>query len=345
MTRLVLEQLWKTFPAQAAPVIAGLSLDVHPGELMALLGPSGSGKSTMLKLIAGIEMPDAGDIRCDGESLLPVPANRRGTVLMFQQAYLFPFMTIADNIAFGLKVQHMPAHQIKAEVARMLDLVELPGIEHRYPAQLSGGQQQRVALARALVVQPRVLLLDEPLSSLDSEIRITLQETIRRIQRELRITTVLVTHDLGEVMAMADRVALLLDGTIEACARPEQLFQHPPTRASARFMGVSTFLEGRIEADVFCSTLGQLTAPQSMGRPRATIFGIRPEHLRILDAPAPNALPGIVQDRVYRGEWWEYMVAIGDQLVRARLDDQAVGWQPGAPVFVQFPPDRLFELT
>ncbi len=344
MTRLVLDRLVKTFPQQPAPVIAGLSLDVHPGELMALLGPSGSGKSTVLKLVAGIEEPDSGDVRLDDQSLLPMPAQRRGTVLMFQQPYLFPFMTVADNIAFGLKVQRVPTRTIKAEVARMLELVELPGIERKYPGQLSGGQQQRVALARALVVEPRVLLLDEPLSSLDTEIRVTLQEVIRRIQRELRITTVLVTHDLGEVMAMADRVALLLDGTIEACERPEQLFERPPTRATARFMGVSNFLEGRVEGGLLCTDIGQFTVAPASSRGRSTTFGIRPEHIRMLDAPAPNAVPGAVRDRVYRGEWSEYVIDLGNQVVRAKANGSAVRREPGDTVFVQFPAEQLFEL-
>ena len=345
MTRLVLDRLVKTFPSQPTPVVASLSLDVHPGELMALLGPSGSGKSTVLKLIAGIEEPDSGDIRCDDLSLLPVPAQRRGTVLMFQQPYLFPFMTVADNIAFGLKVQRVASRTIKAEVGRMLDLVELPGIERKYPGQLSGGQQQRVALARALVVEPRVLLLDEPLSSLDTEIRMTLQEVIRRIQRELRITTVLVTHDLGEVMAMADRVALLLGGTIEACERPERLFERPPTQAVARFMGISTFLEGRVEGDVLRSDLGTFTVVSAPGRGRSATYGIRPEHIRLLVASAPNTVPGTVRDRVYRGEWSEYVIELGNQLVRAKEGGSAACRQPGDQVFVQFPAEQIFELS
>jgi len=345
MTRLVLDRLVKTFPSQPTPVIAGVSLDVHPGELLALLGPSGSGKSTVLKLIAGIDHPDSGDIRCDDRSLLPVPAQRRGTVLMFQQPYLFPFMTVADNIAFGLKVQRVASPKIKAEVARMLDLVELPGIERKYPGQLSGGQQQRVALARALVVEPRVLLLDEPLSSLDTEIRSTLQEVIRRLQRELGITTVLVTHDLGEVMALADRVALLLDGTIEACDRPERLFQRPPTRAAARFMGVAAFLEGRVEGDTICSAYGQFKVESASGGIRATTFGIRPEHIRLLDAPAQNTVPGTVRDRIYRGEFSEYVIALGDRIVRTKAHGGGACRQPGETVFVQFPAEQLFELS
>jgi ABC-type Fe3+/spermidine/putrescine transport system ATPase subunit len=198
----------------------------------------------------------------------------------------------------------------------MLDLVGLPGIERKYPDQLSGGEQQRVALARALITNPRMLLLDEPLSSLDTNVRQTLQEATRRIQRELSITTLLVTHDLSEAVAMADQVALLLDGTIEACAPPEELFQRPPTRKAARFVGVSAMLAGEIAGDRFCMPQGQLTlapgtAAQPAGRRHATL-AIRPERLNLLAAPAHNTLPGCVVERIYKGEYTEYQVRLGD---------------------------------
>lgn len=219
MTRIDVNNLTKHYPRQPAPAICDVSMTVEPGELLALLGPSGSGKSTILKLISGIEQPDQGDICLDGHSILHVSANRRGALMMFQKAYLFPFMSVSDNIAFGLKVKRVGRKTIQIKVAHMLELVELPGIERKYPHQLSGGEQQRVALARALITQPRVLLLDEPLSSLDTAVRLTLQEAIRRIQRDLGITAVLVTHDLSEAIAMSDRTALLLGGTVAACAQ------------------------------------------------------------------------------------------------------------------------------
>lgn len=348
MTRIILDQLSKTFPAQPAPVLTRLSLTVEDGELLALLGPSGSGKSTILKLIAGIEEPDCGDIRFDERSILDVPASERGAVLMFQRAYLFPFLSVADNIGFGLKMQHVRRPTIRAEVGRMLELVGLPGIERRYPEQLSGGQQQRVALARALVVQPRVLLLDEPLSSLDSAIRLSLQEVIRRVQRELGITTLLVTHDLGEAVAMSDRTALLLDGQITACDTPQRLFQRPPSEAAARFVGISTFVRGRLDGAQLDSGLGRLRVAVESERPRQAVFAIRPEHLRLLDAPASNSVPGTVRETIYKGEFSEYIVALADQLVRVRCyhsDSVADGPSPGATVQVQFLPEHLFEVT
>jgi ABC-type Fe3+/spermidine/putrescine transport system ATPase subunit len=341
MTRIVLQQLTKSYPTQR--VLDGLSLDVPSGELMALLGPSGSGKSTILKLIAGIEQPDGGDIRFDDRSLLQVPSNRRGAVLMFQRAYLFPFLSVADNIGFGLKMQRMDRETIAAEVARMLDLVELPGIERKRPAQLSGGQQQRVALARALVVRPRVLLLDEPFSSLDSAIRHTLQETVRRIQRELRITTLLVTHDLPEAIAMSDRTALLVDGSIEACDVPQRLFRRPPTRVAAQFMGVSTFLEGRIENGRLHTQWGSMIIDHTDPRPHDAVVAIRPEHLRLLHAPAPNTLPGVVREWAYKGEWNEAQIAIGELLVRVRTNGDLI--ERGSTVHVLFPAAHLFEVV
>jgi ABC-type Fe3+/spermidine/putrescine transport system ATPase subunit len=344
MTLVFLDNLTKTYPRQADPAISAVSLAVQSGELVALLGPSGSGKSTILNLIAGIEHPDSGDIRFDDQSILAIPANRRSAVLMFQKAYLFPFMTVADNIGFGLKVQRMSRQTIRAEVARMLDLVELPGFERRYPAQLSGGEQQRVALARALVTRPRVLMLDEPLSSLDTAVRHTLQEAIRRIQRELGITTLLVTHDLSEAITMSDRTALLLDHTIVACDRPDRMFQHPPTRAAARFVGISTFLQGRVAGDRFSAGLGMFTVPAVAGPEREATFAIRPERLTLLDAPGPNAVLGVIADRFYKGEFTDYRVAVNGDTVRVMTNQPCRGYACGDAVHVQFPVEHLFEV-
>ncbi|MBW6474179.1 MAG: ABC transporter ATP-binding protein, partial [Anaerolineaceae bacterium] len=183
MTKIELVELKKTYPGSHQPVLNHLSLEIHSGELVALLGPSGSGKSTILKLITGLESPDEGQILFDGKSILPVAPNKRGAILMFQKAYLFPFLNVEENIGFGLKVQGANPETIRAEVKKMLNLIGLPGVEKRKPSQLSGGEQQRIALARALILQPKSMLLDEPLSSLDTEVRVNLQEAIRRIQQ------------------------------------------------------------------------------------------------------------------------------------------------------------------
>lgn len=342
MTTVTFDHLTKTYPGRQTPVLNAFSLEVHSGELVALLGPSGIGKSTLLKLFAGLESPDAGDILMDGRSILAIPANRRGAVLMFQRAYLFPFLTVGENIAFGLKVQRISRQERQRRVAEMLHLIGLPGIEKRKPQELSGGEQQRVALARALVVRPKVLLLDEPFSSLDTPVRRELQEAVRDIQRELGITTILVTHDLDEAMAMSDRMALLMDGRVAACDRPNVLFQRPPCVATAKFLGVTIFVHGE-------ATNGWLASPE-FGRIRLVnaeisgraIFAIRPEHIRLRSEACENAVRGVVGACMYRGEHMEVKVNVGGMQVRAQLPGSEKPVPEGASVFVQLPPEHLF---
>jgi ABC-type Fe3+/spermidine/putrescine transport system ATPase subunit len=341
MTTVNTISLNKIYPKQPAPILKDFSLSVHDGEMVALLGPSGSGKSTLLKLITGIERPDSGDIQFDGASILNVDPNKRGAVLMFQKSYLFPFLTVEENIGFGLKVQGAASPTIRAEVKRMLDLISLPGIEKGKPSQLSGGEGQRVALARALVTKPKLMLLDEPLSSLDTEVRINLQEVIRNIQRELGVTTIFVTHDLGEAMAMSDRMALLLNGEIVALDKPETLFHRPRSLAAARFMGVSTFLSGdpldvQHEAGGFVSRIANPTYKK--------IFGIRPEHILVQKERCDQSIPGVVIDCVFRGEYVEYQIAVNAMVVRARMPMQTPMFPHGEHVFASFPREHLFEV-
>lgn len=343
MTAVDLIALHKRYPGRAAPVLADLSLSVAPGELVALLGPSGAGKSTLLKVIAGLERPDAGDVRFDGESILELAPNKRGAVFMFQKAYLFPFLSVADNIGFGLKVKGHSARDIQREVGRMLDLIGLPGIERRRPAQLSGGEQQRVALARALVTRPNVLLLDEPLSSLDTAARQHLQSAIRRLQRELAITTILVTHDLGEAMAMSDRMAVIQDGAIIGLDAPQRLFHRPAHRPVAGFMGITTFFSGRREADWLETAHGRLHLGPDLPAGHG-LFAIRPEHIKVQAEPGPNTWAGTVVECVFRGEQLEYTIAVGDLVVRARLAMPAPMFAHGASVHVGFPAEHLFAL-
>jgi ABC-type Fe3+/spermidine/putrescine transport system ATPase subunit len=342
MTRLTINALSRQYAPGHTPAVSDVSFTVEPGELFALLGPSGSGKSTILKLIAGIEPPDAGDIRFDEKSILPVAAHRRGAVLMFQRAYLFPYLSVADNIGFGLKMQRVPRERIRAEVQRMLDLVELPDYGGRKPSQLSGGEQQRIALARALVTRPRLLMLDEPLSSLDPGVRQTLQESIRRIQRELGLTTLLVTHDLAEAFAMADRVAILQNGQLVACDQPRRLYERPPNRSAARFVGITTLLTGRLIGSTLHSPMGALQTV-SNGLERDTTFAIRPEQIRLHEQPGPNRVCGTLIDSTYRGDSSEYRVRAGDELLRVRTESHCP-LRPGTMVYLEFPPEHLFEL-
>jgi ABC-type Fe3+/spermidine/putrescine transport system ATPase subunit len=341
VTAIALSHLTKSYPRQATPALADVSLAAEPGTLLALLGASGSGKSTLLKLIAGVEAPDSGEITFDGRSILRVPAHRRGAVLMFQKAYLFPFLSVAENIAFGLRVQGASRATIQAEVRRMLALVELPGIEHKRPAQLSGGEQQRVALARALVTRPRVLLLDEPFSSLDPTVRQTLQEAVRRIQGELGITTLLVTHDRGEALAMADRVALLERGEVLACDTPRRLFERPPTCRAARLMGITTFLRGELAGGWLQSSLGALAVCGPSPREGRATYAIRPERIRLRCLPGPNALPARILAQTFRGELSEYVLQVGDATLRVQAF-QPVAIPAGGALFVELPPEHLF---
>jgi ABC-type Fe3+/spermidine/putrescine transport system ATPase subunit len=344
MTQVNITNLTKRYPSQPAPVLDNFSLFVENGEMVALLGPSGSGKSTLLKLITGIERPDAGDVQFDGVSILNLPPSERGAVFMFQKSYLFPFLSVEENIGFGLKVKRTPRDEIRREVGRMLELIGLPGIEKRKPSQLSGGEQQRVALARALVTHPKLLLLDEPLSSLDTEVRLGLQDAIRNIQQELKIATIFVTHDLGEAMAMSNRMAILLNGRVAAFDQPNVLFHRPPCVESARFVGVNLFLSGEAANGWLDSAVGRVKIRDAK-KAGWGVFAIRPEHIRLFKEPKENALPGVVQGCLYRGEYMEYQLALGGQTTRARLPLSAGMFAHGEPVFVQLPAENLFEVA
>ncbi len=343
MAELTLHDVALSYAGQAAPAVEAVSFTAAPGELFALLGPSGSGKSSVLKLIAGIETPSRGEISLGGASLLGVPAHRRGAVLMFQRAYLFPYLSVADNVAFGPHMRGVARPRRVAEAEAMLELVGLPGYGSRRPAALSGGEQQRVALARALVTRPRLLLLDEPFSSLDPAVRQGLQEAVRRIQREQALTTVLVTHDLGEAVAMADRMGIMTAGRLIAQGSPRELYERPPSRAAARFMGVSAFLDGSLAGGVLSTATGPLVVTAA-GGPRRATFAIRPERVRLAEGPGPNCLAASLRGLIYRGDYNELELDLGFTTLRARLADLPAGLAPGAQLYARLPAEDLFEL-
>jgi ABC-type Fe3+/spermidine/putrescine transport system ATPase subunit len=238
------ENVVKTFGKTVA--LRGVSLSIEKGELFAILGPSGCGKTTLLRIIAGFEVPDSGRVLLEGRDVTNLPPDKRGTVMVFQNWALWPHMTVYENIAFGLRLRKLPKEEIDRRVKWALELLGLKGMENRYPGQLSGGQQQRVALARALVVEPRVLLLDEPLSNLDAKLRLRLRGELRKLQRELGITMVYVTHDQEEAMSLADRIAVMRNGIVEEIGTPEQLYSNPSRLFTAVFLGRTTLVLGKV---------------------------------------------------------------------------------------------------
>ncbi|MDP4501562.1 ABC transporter ATP-binding protein [Nonomuraea turcica] len=260
----------------------GLDLIIAPGEFVALLGPSGCGKTTALRCVAGFERPDSGAVLVDGKDITNVPANKRDAGMVFQSYSLFPNLNARDNVAFGLRVRKAPAAVRHAKADELLELVGLPQHADRYPHQLSGGQQQRVALARALALEPRVLLLDEPLSALDAKVRVALREEIRRLQLDLGITTIFVTHDQEEALSVADRVAVLRDGRLEQVGSPAEVYDRPATPFVAEFVGTMNHLAGHVTGDQV-SVLGQLLPVDGAipADPSVDVL-IRPEAVRVV---------------------------------------------------------------
>ena len=247
----------------------GFSIDIAAGELLAMLGPSGCGKTTALRILAGFESPSSGQVLVDGQDIRAVPAQKRNMGMVFQSYSLFPNMTVLENVAFGLRLRKVSGSERKAKAMSLLEMVELADRADRYPHQLSGGQQQRVALARALAIEPRVLLLDEPLSALDAKVRLQLRDQIRALQRRLAITTVFVTHDQDEALSMADRVAVMRGGKLEQVATPAELYDEPQTPFVAEFVGTMNRLPGKLVGPGRVAVLGREVAargPVAVGR-------------------------------------------------------------------------------
>ena len=227
-------------------VINGLSLKIHPGEFFTLLGPSGCGKTTLLRMIIGFNSIEGGTIKVDGKVINDIPVNKRNMGMVFQNYAIFPHMSVFDNVAFGLKQRKVPAAEIEKSVAEILDVVKIGHLKDRMPTQLSGGQQQRVALARAIVIHPQVLLMDEPLSNLDAKLRVEMRNAIKNIQQQVGITTVYVTHDQEEALAVSDRIAVMHDGVIQQVGSPQYIYQRPANRFVSTFIGLSNIFKAVI---------------------------------------------------------------------------------------------------
>ncbi|MDR7522780.1 MAG: ABC transporter ATP-binding protein [Armatimonadota bacterium] len=351
MARVVLEHLGKQFGSVAA--LRHLDLDVAHGEFMALLGPSGCGKTTTLLLLAGIYRPTSGQILFDGVVVNDLPPQDRHVGMVFQSYALYPHMTVFENIAFPLRLLRRPPDEVRRRVGEVAALVQIEGLMDRKPSQLSGGQQQRVALARALVKEPTLLLLDEPLSNLDAKLRVLMRAEIKRLQRQLGITTILVTHDQVEAMTMADRIALLKDGLLQQVGTPDDLYYRPANTFVAGFIGSPpmNFIPARIEmADGRAALVGEglhLVAPDALVPRLATrrgsevLVGLRPEDIRLSPVPAEGAAQARILDIEPLGRELVVAVTVGRQMIVA-LADHGFGGRHDQPVWLTVPTERLY---
>jgi putative spermidine/putrescine transport system ATP-binding protein len=306
MAYLDLRNVCKTFAGVAA--VQDFSLAIDKGSLVSFLGPSGCGKTTTLRMIAGFETLDTGTITLGGDDITAVPPNQRDIGMVFQAYALFPNMTVRGNIAFGLRMKRLPQKEIETRVGRVLEMVRLQEAAGRYPHQLSGGQQQRIALARALAVQPRVLLLDEPLSALDAEVRVVLRGEIRRIQSDLAITTVYVTHDQEEALSISDRVVVMNRGLIEQVGAPEEIYRAPKTHFVATFIGTANQFFGKVSGvDTVVGTHFTLRVGglQGFAEGRQVVVLVRPETIQVETDPPQqngwNSVPGEVETITFHG--------------------------------------------
>jgi spermidine/putrescine transport system ATP-binding protein len=333
--------------------VDGISLDIPGGQFYSLLGPSGCGKTTTLRLIGGFERPDAGRILVDGRDMAQTPPHRRPVNTVFQSYALFPHLNVRDNVAFGLRFKDVSKDEARKQVGRILELVRLAGFEARRPTQLSGGQQQRVALARALILNPDVLLLDEPLGSLDAKLRKALQLELKAIQQEIGITFVYVTHDQEEALTMSDRIAVMNEGRIVQVGDPRQIYEEPATAYVADFLGVSNLMEARASgrasnggSAVSIGDVAMTAARGEIGASGPVKLVIRPERARIEEqgSTGPNRIPAMVDRTVYVGSTMQVIVRLPQgQVVQVLVPNRgdAKPYPQGTPVTLYLPAEDL----
>ena len=327
--------------------VRGIDLEIRQGEFFTLLGPSGCGKTTLLRMIAGFNSIDEGAIYFGDQKINGVPAHRRDTGMVFQNYAIFPHLTVAENVAYGLKAKKVPRNEVKRRVKEALTLVQIANLADRRPNQLSGGQQQRVALARAFVIEPRVLLMDEPLSNLDAKLRVQMRTVIKKLQRRLGITTIYVTHDQEEALAISDRIAVMKDGVIMQVGTPDEVYKRPNNPFVAGFIGISNFIDCRIEGENpedarLLIDEGRTVVPARLRKPYSGEGRIsaRPEQLRFAD----EGIPGTIELSTFLGDFIEYEVKLRDgQTVQLNEYTKDVGdiKPDGRQVFVNFDPARI----
>ncbi|WP_377297877.1 ABC transporter ATP-binding protein [Rhizobium sp. SGZ-381] len=323
---VVIDQLVKTYPGAPKPSVDSVSFSLPRGEMLALLGPSGCGKTTILRMIAGLVDPTSGAIRIDGRDVSSIPVHKRNMGMIFQAYALFPHMTVAENISFGLEMRKVGRSEREERVLKALDLVKLTGLGGRKVSQLSGGQQQRAAIARSLVIEPELLLLDEPLSNLDAKLRDEMRDEIRDIQARTGVTAIFVTHDQDEALSMADRLAVMSAGRLEQIGTPREIFDRPQTQFVASFIGAGTFFKGKVVEPGLAMVEG-LKPLRFAGHARlgSTVqLLIRPHRLVLAtDVRQPNSFTGTVEHVVYRGQTLTLQVRCGDRLLQADLPTHA----------------------
>ena len=336
----------------ATPVLRDVSIEIHDRELFFLLGPSGCGKTTLLRIIAGFCTLEAGELWFGDRRLDGVPSHRRNTGMVFQNYALWPHLTVAQNVVYGLEVRGVSRVEKRRRVAEVLEVVQMQHLAERLPSQLSGGQQQRVALARALVIQPDVLLLDEPLSNLDAQLRLELRDEIRRIHDQTRITTLYVTHDQKEALSMADRLAVLREGVIEQVGEPREIYRRPATRFVADFVGETNWLEGRVqtaapglvEVELRVGGTWRVESPTPWTNGQPVWVGFRPEAVQIEAGPAHSLSARIVQV-TYLGETEQYRLELADGTqLKACEPDPRNPRRPGDQLDFHLPPHSPFVL-
>lgn len=353
MAFLELEHITKYFGQTTA--VMDIDLSVEQGEFLTLLGPSGCGKTTILRMVAGFETPSAGNILLDGENITNHSASKRPMGMVFQSYALFPHMTAQQNIAFGMSIKHTPKDVIAKRCAELLELVGLSDKGGNYPHQLSGGQQQRVALARALAVEPKVLLLDEPLSALDAKVRVSLRNEIRRIQQQLKMTAIYVTHDQEEALAISDRIAVMAKGKIEQLDLPEEIYNNPRTVFAASFVGTSNHFRGVLEsaAEGLCQVENQtlhILPAQNLHDGDRVLVIVRPEEISIQETSegvdyyangAGNHIAGIIELRTFLGPFTRFHVRINESttLTSDIPSQQARDYYVAQHVVLSFPPN------
>lgn len=335
MSQIRLEQITKQFDSKV--ILDNITLSVNEGEMVSLVGPSGSGKTTVLKLIAGLLDPTEGEIYINEDPFSKVPAENRRAVIVFQDYLLFPHMTVLENIAFGLKVRSVKQKVREQEARNLIDLVQLTGNEHKYPKELSGGQKQRVAIARALAIKPKVLLLDEPFSNLDTNLRASMRVFIQDLQRTLKITTILVTHDTDEALMTSDRVAVLLNGEIVQLDVPKKIYENPKTMEVADFFGDNNYIRGEIAQKKLKTSVGtwDIDTPYE----GLVHIMIRPESIRFSNAEMGES-EGVINGRCFAGNEIIYDV-ISESHVFKIVCDPTYDYSIGEKVYLNFVKEQM----